>query len=60
MIMDGKSEDLIAQMQWAIDEIESRLNDQGQRLNAVEDGLSRLRDGLRDQQRRPDSKRSWR
>jgi hypothetical protein len=48
---------LIAEMQPAIDALESRLNDQGYRLAAVEDQLMGLRDGLREEQWRPNPKR---
>jgi hypothetical protein len=44
---------LTAEMQSAIDVLESRLNNQGYRLAAVEDQLTGVRDGLRDEQWRP-------
>jgi hypothetical protein len=44
MIMNGKPEDLIENMQRQIDAMRGRLNDQDQRLDAVEDKLKRLGD----------------
>ena len=42
--MNSKSEDLIENMQREIDAMRGRLNDQDQRLAAVEDKLKRLGD----------------
>jgi hypothetical protein len=44
MIMNGKLEDRISEMEWTIQELESRIDTQNQRLQAVEYELQRTRD----------------
>lgn len=44
MIMNGKLEDRISEMEWTIQQLESRIDTQNQRLQAVEDELQRMRD----------------